>query len=178
MMLDHSDDNLKQKCIENILYLLFLPKKMLPRKFQNKIGSSCKFLVILCFVFFLKNNKCFIFAFFQTSGVVSDVKFSKNREKQKKNYGKTGIFTQNQFSTGSIFLYGCNSKTNHCKYLKFSPNVYVSVIYIQPLKFSIFMRIFFFEVSFKFLRNLSKTRKFAKKTRSIIIGKILSAFEF
>ena len=31
----------------------------------------------------------------------------------------------------SIFLYGCNSKTNHCKHLKFSPNVNVSVIYIQ-----------------------------------------------
>ncbi|KAF0765028.1 hypothetical protein FWK35_00004490 [Aphis craccivora] len=30
-----------------------------------------------------------------------------------------------------LFLYGCNSKTNHYKYLKFSPNVYVSVIYIQ-----------------------------------------------
>ncbi|KAF0761527.1 hypothetical protein FWK35_00008890 [Aphis craccivora] len=26
------------------------------------------------------------------------------------------------------FFYDCNSKTNHCKYLKFSPNVYVSVI--------------------------------------------------
>ncbi|KAF0734733.1 Uncharacterized protein FWK35_00038091, partial [Aphis craccivora] len=29
----------------------------------------------------------------------------------------------------SIFF--CNSKTNHCKYLKFSQNIYVSVIYIQ-----------------------------------------------
>ncbi|KAF0701719.1 hypothetical protein FWK35_00033756 [Aphis craccivora] len=29
------------------------------------------------------------------------------------------------------FFYGCNSKSNHCKYLKFSPNVNVSVIYIQ-----------------------------------------------
>ncbi|KAF0694020.1 Uncharacterized protein FWK35_00027037, partial [Aphis craccivora] len=56
--------------------------------------------------------------------------FQKKREKQKKDDGKTGIFTQNQFSTKSIFFYGCNSKTNHCKYLKFSPNVYVSVIYI------------------------------------------------
>ncbi|KAF0705608.1 Uncharacterized protein FWK35_00038089 [Aphis craccivora] len=41
------------------------------------------------------------------------------------------FFTQNQFSTKSIFLYGCNTKTNHCKYLKFSQNVYISVIYIQ-----------------------------------------------
>ncbi|KAF0757360.1 Uncharacterized protein FWK35_00010349, partial [Aphis craccivora] len=32
--------------------------------------------------------------------------FQKNREKQKKNDGKTGIFTQNQFSTKSIFFYG------------------------------------------------------------------------
>ncbi|KAF0772459.1 Uncharacterized protein FWK35_00001204, partial [Aphis craccivora] len=30
--------------------------------------------------------------------------------------------------TKSIFLYNCNSKTNNCKYLKFSPNVYVSVL--------------------------------------------------
>ncbi|KAF0774142.1 Uncharacterized protein FWK35_00001988 [Aphis craccivora] len=50
---------------------------------------------------------------------------------KKKKDGKTGIFTQNQFSAKSIFLYGCNSKTNHFKYLKFSPNIYVSVIYIQ-----------------------------------------------
>ncbi|KAF0759219.1 Uncharacterized protein FWK35_00021100 [Aphis craccivora] len=54
--------------------------------------------------------------------------FQKRREKPKKNDGKTGIFTQNQFSTKSIFLYGCDSKTNHCKYLKFSPNVYVMSI--------------------------------------------------
>ncbi|KAF0716047.1 Uncharacterized protein FWK35_00033311 [Aphis craccivora] len=48
--------------------------------------------------------------------------FQKRREKPKKNDGKTGIFTQNQFSTKSIFLYGCNSKTNHYKYLIFSPH--------------------------------------------------------
>ncbi|KAF0760833.1 Uncharacterized protein FWK35_00004384, partial [Aphis craccivora] len=52
------------------------------------------------------------------------IEFQKNREKQKKNDGKTRIF--NQFSTKSIFLYGCNSIRNHCKYLKFSPNVYVN----------------------------------------------------
>ncbi|KAF0755734.1 hypothetical protein FWK35_00027068, partial [Aphis craccivora] len=32
---------------------------------------------------------------------------------KKKNDGKTGIFTQNKFSTKSIFLYGFTSKTNH-----------------------------------------------------------------
>ncbi|KAF0757456.1 Uncharacterized protein FWK35_00021471 [Aphis craccivora] len=85
---------------------------------------------------------------FQTLGVVSDNKmnlvgalgrsffefpnsFQKRRENPKNNYGITEIFMQNQFSTKSIFLYGCNSKTNHCKYLKFSPNNYVSVIYIK-----------------------------------------------
>ncbi|KAF0769369.1 Uncharacterized protein FWK35_00002575 [Aphis craccivora] len=57
--------------------------------------------------------------------------FKKIEKNQKKSDRKTGIFTQNQFSTISIFLYGCNSKTNHCKYLKFSQNVYVSVIYIH-----------------------------------------------
>ncbi|KAF0771656.1 Uncharacterized protein FWK35_00001259, partial [Aphis craccivora] len=62
---------------------------------------------------------------------IIEVKISKKSRKTKKNDGKTGIFTQNQFSTNSVFLYGCNSKTNCCKYLKFSPNVYVSVIYTE-----------------------------------------------
>ncbi|KAE9522876.1 hypothetical protein AGLY_016687 [Aphis glycines] len=83
-----------------------------------------------------RSDKCIDFTMIITSrnnasisnfGVVSDEKFSKKsrKTKKKKNDGKTGIFTQNQFLTESIFLYGCNSKTNHCKYLKFSPNVYV-----------------------------------------------------
>ncbi|KAF0710362.1 Uncharacterized protein FWK35_00026615, partial [Aphis craccivora] len=57
------------------------------------------------------------------------IEFSKKSRitKKKKNYGKTGIFTQNQFSTKSIFLCGCNSKTNHCKNLKLSPNKFESV---------------------------------------------------
>ncbi|KAF0743164.1 Uncharacterized protein FWK35_00034781, partial [Aphis craccivora] len=41
------------------------------------------------------------------------IEFSKKSRKTKKNDGKTGIFTQNQFSTKSNFFYGCNSKTNH-----------------------------------------------------------------
>ncbi|KAF0751643.1 Uncharacterized protein FWK35_00039219, partial [Aphis craccivora] len=62
-------------------------------------------------------------------------KLEKNK---KKNDGKTGNFTQYLFSTKSFFLYGYNSKTNHCKYLKFSPDVYVSVIYIE-LNFDFFL---------------------------------------
>ncbi|KAF0711240.1 hypothetical protein FWK35_00032611, partial [Aphis craccivora] len=61
--------------------------------------------------------------------------------------------TQNQFSTKSIFLYFCNSKTNHCKYLKFSSNLnfqkflnifelFISIT-VRQLKFSIFLKIFF-----------------------------------
>ncbi|KAF0770113.1 Uncharacterized protein FWK35_00027396 [Aphis craccivora] len=62
---------------------------------------------------------------FQTLGVVSDSKvnlfgafgrsffeyfnsFQKIEKNKKKNDGKTGIFMLNQFSTKSIFLYGCN----------------------------------------------------------------------
>ncbi|KAF0760032.1 Uncharacterized protein FWK35_00011776 [Aphis craccivora] len=94
---------------------------------------------------------------FQTMGVVSDAKvnilgalysFKKNRGKQKKNDGKTGIFTQNQFLTKSIFLYDYNSKTNNSKYIKFLPNVYVSIIYIQ-LNFQKLLT--FFDVNKKIL---------------------------
>ncbi|KAF0726485.1 Uncharacterized protein FWK35_00038419 [Aphis craccivora] len=83
---------------------------------------------------------------FQTMGMVSGVKvnilgafikvkskhfptvFKKIEKNKKKNDGKTGMFTQNQFSITSFFLYSFNSKTNNCKYLKFSPNVYVTVL--------------------------------------------------
>ncbi|KAF0684736.1 Uncharacterized protein FWK35_00037343 [Aphis craccivora] len=82
---------------------------------------------------------------FQTLRVVFDVKVNilgalyrsklivfqqfskKSRKTKKKNDGKTEIFTQNQFLTKSIFLYGCTSKTNHCKYLKISPNFYLFI---------------------------------------------------
>ncbi|KAF0773441.1 Uncharacterized protein FWK35_00004538, partial [Aphis craccivora] len=50
------------------------------------------------------------------------------KQKKKKNERKTGIFTKTQCLTKSIFLYGCTSKANHCKNLKFSPNVYVMSI--------------------------------------------------
>ncbi|KAF0753141.1 Uncharacterized protein FWK35_00012927 [Aphis craccivora] len=58
----------------------------------------------------------------------------KSRKTKKKKDGKTGIFTQNQFSTKSIFLYGCNLKTNHCEYLTFSPNVYVIQIFTKSVE--------------------------------------------
>jgi len=59
--------------------------------------------------------------------------FKKIEKNNKKSDKKMEIFTQNNFSIKSIFLYGSNSKSNRYKYLKFSPNVYISVIgiYIQ-----------------------------------------------
>ncbi|KAF0757478.1 Uncharacterized protein FWK35_00038853, partial [Aphis craccivora] len=69
--------------------------------------------------------------------------FKSVRKNLKKSNRKTGIFKQNQFLTTSIFIYGCNSKNNHSKYLKFLQNIYVSVIYIQ-LNFQTILT--FFEV--------------------------------
>ncbi|KAF0706583.1 Uncharacterized protein FWK35_00033798, partial [Aphis craccivora] len=37
----------------------------------------------------------------------------------------------NQFTKISIFLYCCNLKTNHCKYLNFSPNIYNSIFHTR-----------------------------------------------
>ncbi|KAF0718936.1 Uncharacterized protein FWK35_00031849 [Aphis craccivora] len=69
--------------------------------------------------------------------------FQKNQEKQKKNDGKTGILRKTSFRPNRFFFYGCNSKTNHCKYLKFSPNIYVSLNFHKILTF--------FDVDNKFL---------------------------
>ncbi|KAF0734115.1 Gustatory receptor, partial [Aphis craccivora] len=93
------------------------------------LSGAMNVLILQCCVFFFlclcTGESVEIPLQFQTMGVVSCRKMNLRREKPKKILGKTGIFTQNQFSTKSIFLYGCNSKTNHCKYLKFSPNIYV-----------------------------------------------------
>ncbi|KAF0765310.1 Uncharacterized protein FWK35_00025919, partial [Aphis craccivora] len=75
--------------------------------------------------------------------------FQKHREKPKKKKmkGKREVIRQNQFSNKSIFLYGFNSKNNHCKYLKFLPNTTeIFGFYEKFLQFFLF----------KFLRNLSK----------------------
>ena len=49
--------------------------------------------------------------------------------KTKKNEEKTAIFVQNMFLAKLIILFSCDSKTKNCGYLKFSPNVYIRVIY-------------------------------------------------
>ncbi|KAF0688839.1 Uncharacterized protein FWK35_00031494, partial [Aphis craccivora] len=96
-------------------------------------------LILQCCVFFFfvsvyLREKVSIMLQFPTLGVVSDSKMNLVDALGRSFFEfprKTGIFRQNQFSTKLISLYGCNSKTNHCKYLKFSTNVHVSIIYIQ-----------------------------------------------
>jgi len=57
--------------------------------------------------------------------------FQKCLERQNKNEGKTGIFTQNRFSTSSILVLGqmTNSKTNYRRYIKCSQVVYIIIFY-------------------------------------------------
>ncbi|KAF0770241.1 Uncharacterized protein FWK35_00001336 [Aphis craccivora] len=163
----------------NIRYQLIL------KSILNEV-MNCFFLCVLCLCITSRNNAP-ISNFGDGHGFdgkinILEVKskhfptvFKKIEKNKKKNDGKTGNITQNQFSTKSIFSYGCNSKTNRCKYLKFSPNVYVSVIYIQlnvqkiltifeTQKFSIFKG-FFFE--FKFLRNCQNHENLQYKSLNI-----------
>ncbi|KAE9539854.1 hypothetical protein AGLY_005106 [Aphis glycines] len=89
--------------------------------------------------------------------------FKKIEKNKKKNDGKTGIFTQNQFSSKSNFLFCYNSKTNRCKYLKFSLNTIEIFNFSNDKKKSeIVSHSFFYEcLKFEFIRNMSKLRKFA-----------------
>ncbi|KAE9526120.1 hypothetical protein AGLY_013751 [Aphis glycines] len=88
-----------------------------------------------------------------------------SKKNPKKNEGKTGFFTQNQFTSKLNFLYCYNSKTNRCKYLKFSPNVYNSALLVLKVikkNPKSLVTIFFYKcLKFEFIRNMSKLRKFA-----------------
>ncbi|KAE9530969.1 hypothetical protein AGLY_011431 [Aphis glycines] len=57
----------------------------------------------------------------------------KIRKIRKNSDGEMGIFTQHQFSTKSIFLNCCNSKTNHFKFSKY----FGFLCYYRQLKFLI-----------------------------------------
>ncbi|KAE9521317.1 hypothetical protein AGLY_018286 [Aphis glycines] len=98
----------------------------------------------------------------------------KNREKPKKNDGKTGIFTQNQFS---IFLYGCNSKTNHCKHLKFSQNVYTTEIFDLCANFFLKCRSNFYEICRK-CENLQFLICYSDTFEVQILTKIRQNYEY
>ncbi|KAF0764831.1 hypothetical protein FWK35_00021181, partial [Aphis craccivora] len=47
-----------------------------------------------------------------------NVRENPNKVTEKQEFSRKTSFRPNRF-----FFYGCNSKTNHCKYLKYSPNL-------------------------------------------------------
>ncbi|KAF0773428.1 Uncharacterized protein FWK35_00006070 [Aphis craccivora] len=101
---------------------------------NSEWSDECIDFILQCF-----NAKCIMIN--ESSWCIRE--FSKALGKTQKNYGKSfGVLDQIDF------LYSCNSKTNHCKYLKFSPNFYVSVIYTQ-LNFQKILT--FFDVNKKIL---------------------------
>ncbi|KAE9521806.1 hypothetical protein AGLY_017796 [Aphis glycines] len=124
---------------------------------------------------------------FQTLGVVSDDKvnilevkseyfptvFKKIEKNKKKVTEKQDFLRKTSFRSNRFFFYGCKSKKNHYKYLTFSPHGFVTVINTW-LNFQNTLTFF----DSKFYDIYRKRENFEKKTRSNIIGKILSAFEF
>ncbi|KAF0767469.1 hypothetical protein FWK35_00009709 [Aphis craccivora] len=56
------------------------------------------------------------------------------KKKLKKKLRKNGNFYAKPVFDQIDFLYGCNSKTNHCNCLKFSPNVYVIQIFTKSVE--------------------------------------------
>ncbi|KAF0758252.1 Uncharacterized protein FWK35_00009090, partial [Aphis craccivora] len=55
---------------------------------------------------------------------IIEVKIFKKIEKIKKKVTQNRKFLRKTSFRPNRFFYGCNSKTNHCKYLKFSLNKY------------------------------------------------------
>ncbi|KAF0768687.1 hypothetical protein FWK35_00010806 [Aphis craccivora] len=67
-----------------------------------------------------------------------------------------------------VYLCGCNSKNNHCKYLKFSPNCYVSVIYIHVDKIILdYQSSNFYEICRK-RENLQRNDNHLSQTHKLI----------
>ncbi|KAE9539490.1 hypothetical protein AGLY_004742 [Aphis glycines] len=113
---------------------------------------------------------------FRTLRVILDGKY---RDQKKKftsitSDRKMGIFMKTEFLIKSNFLYGYKSKTYHCKYLKFSPNVYISVIYVRLNFQNIFKTTEIFGLS-NFLSIVLQIAREIEKTRSLILGKMLGA---
>ncbi|KAF0703390.1 Uncharacterized protein FWK35_00029620, partial [Aphis craccivora] len=100
----------------------------------------CVFFFFVCEFTRTCRNNASIFNFSSFSGLKvnlvgllgrSFLEFPNTPGNTKKKLRKNGNFYVKPVFDKIDFLYGCNSKTNHCKYLKFSPNVYVSVIFIH-----------------------------------------------
>ncbi|KAF0774039.1 Uncharacterized protein FWK35_00000676, partial [Aphis craccivora] len=106
------------------------------------LSGAMNVLILQCCVFFflLYTRKCRNNASISSYGGGSRwqkesswciKQFSKAPGKTKKKIRKNRNFYVKPVFDQIDFFNGCNFKTNHCKYLKFSPNLYVSVIYIH-----------------------------------------------
>ncbi|KAF0754954.1 Uncharacterized protein FWK35_00026439, partial [Aphis craccivora] len=142
---------------------------------DSERNDECIDFTMLCVFFFLclcTRERVEIMLEFQTLGVVSDSlsnlvgalgrsffefpnSFQKPREKPKKITEKREFLRKTSLRPKRIFLYGCNSKNSHCKYMKFSPNLN-------------------FQKCLTFFEIKNTTLIAIEKTRSIIKEKILS----
>ncbi|KAF0749012.1 hypothetical protein FWK35_00025218, partial [Aphis craccivora] len=148
------------------LIIKIITNKVFKKFHDLKLSYNGKLMYLIFKIILLdseRSEECIDFTMIITSqnnapisnyvGVVSDVKVNILVTEKREFLRKTS-FRPNRF-----FFYGCNSKTNHCKYLKFSPNFYVSVIYIQ-LNFQ--KNLTFFDVDKKLLDD-QKTLKIKYK---------------
>ncbi|KAF0772733.1 Uncharacterized protein FWK35_00007800, partial [Aphis craccivora] len=138
--------------------------------FDSERSDECIDFTMLCvlFIFFVcvcvheNVSKIEIMLQFRTLVVVSDSKmnlvgalgrsffeFSNTQGKTKKQLRKNGNFYAKPVFDQIDFLYGCNSKTNHRKYLKYSPNT-----------------IEIFDIFEKFFLNCSYTQIFTKSVEN------------
>lgn len=60
------------------------------------------------------------------------------KKKKKRNYGKTGIFTQSEYSTKFILFVWYNSKINDRLCLECSPNVRITIMFYYVPTYSLF----------------------------------------
>ncbi|KAF0763215.1 Uncharacterized protein FWK35_00008692 [Aphis craccivora] len=132
-------------------YSLFYRKP--PPKFEIEALFGLRTIVINS----ERSEECIDFTMIRNNAPISNYgggfrcKIFKNIEKNKKQMTeKREILRKTSFRPNRFFFYGCNSKTNNCKYLKLSPNIYISVIYIQ-LNFHKILT--FFDVDKKILND-------------------------
>ncbi|KAF0750688.1 hypothetical protein FWK35_00030332 [Aphis craccivora] len=102
---------------------------------HSERSDKCIDFTMMCVFFFVSVNSITsrnIMLQFQTLGVVSHVKvnilvFKKIEKNKKKMTEKRGFVRKTIFDQIDFFLWlYYNSKTNHCKYLKFSQNINVN----------------------------------------------------
>ncbi|KAF0755554.1 Uncharacterized protein FWK35_00028836 [Aphis craccivora] len=73
----------------------------------------------------------------------------KKIEKNKKKVTENGNFYAKPVFDQTVFLYGCNSKTNHCKYIKLPPHMLlISRRYLKISPLQNYLQIFAFSTDF------------------------------